>query len=85
MSSHLHNRISKLERTMMAGKVRETERDPELVSFLEKYGITPKECPSGITAKDWLENACKNARIFGVVKREEESAEIGRRLVRYAR
>lgn len=69
MRSHLHNRISKIEQAVMAGKVRENERDPALVSLMACFGIPEEKCPRGVTAKDWLTEAVKGARILGVVTR----------------
>jgi hypothetical protein len=87
MRSHLHNRVSKIEQAVMASKVKAGQRDPELVSFLEKFGIPLDRTPSGISAKEYLDEVFKNLkpRIFMPVKSEEESAEIARRLEMFAR
>jgi hypothetical protein len=69
MRSHLHNRISKIEQAVMAGKVQENERDPALVSFMACFGIPEEKCPRGVTATEWLTEACKGARILGVATR----------------
>jgi hypothetical protein len=68
MRSHLHNRVSKIEQAMTAGRVRENEQDPSLVSFMACFGIPAEECPRGVTAIEWLTEACKGACILGVAK-----------------
>lgn len=80
----LHARIAKLERATN-GPIPADQRDPVLVSFMGRFGIHAEQCPNGVMAKDWLTGACKNAKIFGVVKSEEEGEEIERRLEMYAR
>lgn len=64
----LESRVARLENAMMAGKVRENEQDPALVDFMAKFGIPAEECPRGVSARDWLTEACKCARILGVAK-----------------
>lgn len=82
---YLHSRIRKLEQAMTAGKVRENEQDPALVSFMAKFGIPAEECPRGVTATEWLTEAVKGAMVFQAVKSEEEGEEIARKLEMYAR
>lgn len=68
MSAHLHNRVRKLEQAITAGKVRENEQDPALVSFMTYFGIPAEKCPRGVTAMEWMTEAFKGARILGVAK-----------------
>lgn len=64
----LESRVARLEHAAMAGKVMESEQDPALVDFMAKFGIPADQCPRGVTARDWLTEATKGARILGVAK-----------------
>ena len=68
MRSYLHNRVSKIEQAVMAGKVRENERDPALVSFMAQFGIPEEKCPRGISFAEWATELFKGARILGVAR-----------------
>jgi hypothetical protein len=60
----LERRLAKLEHAMMAGKIADDQQDPELVSFMAYFGVSVEECPRGVSAKDWLTEAFKGARIL---------------------
>lgn len=70
MSAHLHNRVRKLEQAMTVGKYPKDQQDPDLVSFLAKFGIPAEQCPFGVSAGEYISEVLKllSGRVLGVAK-----------------